>query len=460
MATADGRKKKPLRFDVIVIGGGLLGLSAAYNCAREGKRVAVIERSNFYNQSGSSGDLIRMFRTMYTEYELQVLAYQAKDLWQELEEEYGQDIGKSVELLRLTGQANFGDEHYGTAAQGDLKKPRENLKKGNKQVTDVSMKQVEKKYNLKNLRNLVPGDRWIGYENDDCGVINVPETLRALRRLADGRHGSLFLDNAEVYEVHTPKRKSDPAVRVKVRGSGVPKGGQELTADKCIITCGVWTNDILKHLGLELDYEVWEMVYEYFATDPDTVPPEQFPKMWVQFATEDEETGRSNLFYGFPSVPWGPDNMVKLGWEDATMNRLTLKELKQRRAEGLGQVATTVDVGYASRFVKEHCVGIDPQPAFSGVCLHAAFDDYMSVLGRLPRTAAGEDPDTAGKRAWRDHYVVCAGGWAAKFTPSFGRMMWELAFDGKAQVHPKLLDITRTRRTGKRKGQAYLNKLE
>lgn len=50
--------------DVIVIGGGAVGLSAAYEVAKAGKSVIVLEKGNFFNQAGSSGDLVRMFRTM------------------------------------------------------------------------------------------------------------------------------------------------------------------------------------------------------------------------------------------------------------------------------------------------------------------------------------------------------------------------------------------------------------
>lgn len=50
--------------DVIVIGGGAIGLAAAYEVAKSEKTVMVLERNNLYNQSGSSGDLARMYRTM------------------------------------------------------------------------------------------------------------------------------------------------------------------------------------------------------------------------------------------------------------------------------------------------------------------------------------------------------------------------------------------------------------
>jgi sarcosine oxidase/L-pipecolate oxidase len=51
-------------FDVVVVGGGPVGLAAGYEVAKAGKDVIILEQNNFFNQAGSSGDLARMFRTM------------------------------------------------------------------------------------------------------------------------------------------------------------------------------------------------------------------------------------------------------------------------------------------------------------------------------------------------------------------------------------------------------------
>ena len=51
-------------FDVVVIGGGPVGMATAYEVAKAGSSVAILEQNNFFNQAGSSNDLARMFRTM------------------------------------------------------------------------------------------------------------------------------------------------------------------------------------------------------------------------------------------------------------------------------------------------------------------------------------------------------------------------------------------------------------
>lgn len=52
-------------YDVIVVGGGAIGLGATYEVAKSGASVMVLEQNCFYNQAGSSGDLARMYRTMW-----------------------------------------------------------------------------------------------------------------------------------------------------------------------------------------------------------------------------------------------------------------------------------------------------------------------------------------------------------------------------------------------------------
>ena len=86
----------------------------------------------------------------------------------------------------------------------------------------------------------------------------------------------------------------------------------ELRAQKCIIASGAYTNDVVGSVGLDLNLDIWEMVYEYYATDPGpggTV----FPSMWFQFMNPtDGDPALSNLFYGFPTVPWGPPNLARI----------------------------------------------------------------------------------------------------------------------------------------------------
>lgn len=65
-------------YDVIIVGGGPIGLSAAYQCAKKGKTVLILEQfENFGNAHGSSAGFSRQFRVCYSEENLCNLAVKA-----------------------------------------------------------------------------------------------------------------------------------------------------------------------------------------------------------------------------------------------------------------------------------------------------------------------------------------------------------------------------------------------
>ena len=89
----------------VVVGAGLLGLSAAWALARRGVAVVVLEAAEDvgHERSGSKGDA-RIFRLGYPERLYVEMALQARELWAELEARSGRA------LLHVTGQVAFGAE--------------------------------------------------------------------------------------------------------------------------------------------------------------------------------------------------------------------------------------------------------------------------------------------------------------------------------------------------------------
>jgi sarcosine oxidase len=87
-----------------VVGGGLLGLSAAWALSRRGWSVRVFEAgaSVGHERSGSKGEA-RIFRLGYREAHYVEMALLARDLWRSLESTSGRT------LLQVTGQLSFGD---------------------------------------------------------------------------------------------------------------------------------------------------------------------------------------------------------------------------------------------------------------------------------------------------------------------------------------------------------------
>ncbi|EMD32512.1 hypothetical protein CERSUDRAFT_118551, partial [Gelatoporia subvermispora B] len=390
-------------FDVVVVGGGPMGLSTAYECAKAGKKVLVLEMSVFFNQSGSTGDLVRMFRTAYTEDFMATLAYQSMALWNDLEVQAGEP------LRLMTGLLNFGDPNYGAGGpEGTLTGPIPNLKRYGLEYTQLTRDEIEAHFPFQNLP-----DEWIGIDMPDNGVINVSLLVRTLYRLCE-KLGVTLLQYADVKHIHPDER--DPTLW-RVQGllgsdkgpSAVPRAFN-FSARKIAITCGAFVNHVLyPSFGFSLNLEIWEMVFEYYAIDPTIA----FPKMWFQFAEDTPlATPSSNLFYGFPSVPWGPPNLARIAVDTAT--RIIADPSQRSHSE--------IAVQDLERTRES---GADPIPVFAGQCLQTNVYDNMFVLDYVPeRLLPG-----AGPRREKSIAVFTAG-WGMKFVPLIGKAMKELLVDG------------------------------
>lgn len=391
-------------YDVIVIGGGPIGLSAAYECAKAGKSVLVLERFNFFNQSGSSNDLVRMFRTMYTQDFMAYLAKASIGIWRELETDAAE------QLILMTGLLNFGDPNYGMGPEGNLLDPIKNLDRLKMPYRILTAKEIMAEYPFKDL----PGN-FEGIYAPDNGCINVPLVLRSLYRLAQA-YGAKLVSHAPVVEFDV----SEAGVSVTVDVGEC----ETFTASRCVIASGAYTNNILEPINVQLDLSIWEMVYGYYATDPGPGGT-YFPSMWFQFL---EDTGGdpadSNLFYGFPSVPWGMPNVARIAVDNAVN---IISDPKERKID-----PSANDLTITAGFVEKHLVGVDGRPNYCGTCLQTNVADNMYVLDYLP-------PDIDGYK----NVVVFTAGWAFKLVPLIGRILRQLVLDGETPFDISQFKITR-----------------
>ncbi|KAI0447286.1 hypothetical protein F4803DRAFT_575455 [Xylaria telfairii] len=385
--------------DVIVVGGGPVGLATAYEVAKTGASVLVLEKNNFFNHAGSSNDLARMFRTMYTEDFMADLAKEALNIWDDLEKDSG------TSLRWMSGLLNFGDKDYGdNTPEGTLLGPVANLERLGMSYKKLSAKDIEDRYPFKDLPK-----EWIGLHAPDNGIINVQLLLRTLLSLAKD-YGAQAKQHTD--EVQTIRHDKDVAV---------------FKAKKIVIASGSYVNHVLKpSFGISLDLDIWEMVASYFncnAGPSGTI----FPSMWFQFAPDKE--GRSQLFYGFPTLPWGPSNVARIAVDAAT------RRIKDP-ADRLTSVVNPEDIRDTQDFIKKHVVGVDSTvPAFTLSCLQTNVFDNMFVLDYIPQEYLHGGP--------KDSIVIFTAGWAMKFVPLLGKALADMSLYGKSKYARQEFSITR-----------------
>src|SRR3954469_13175068 len=100
----------PESVDVVVVGGGGVGSAAAWQLARRGRQVVLLERFGAGHTRGASHGASRIFRLSYPDPVHITLARQALNRWRDLEQASG------TSLLSITG----GVDHGGSPALDDL----------------------------------------------------------------------------------------------------------------------------------------------------------------------------------------------------------------------------------------------------------------------------------------------------------------------------------------------------
>ncbi|MGV9269130.1 N-methyl-L-tryptophan oxidase [Kitasatospora sp. NPDC003701] len=203
--------------DVVVVGGGVMGSSAAWHLAARGHRVTLLEQFAPGHSRGSSHGSSRIFRLAYPEPFYVSLALRALPLWRRLEEETG------TRLLDLTGAVDHGP----TAATSALHRA---LTAAGRPAELLDPSQV--------------AERWPGLRADtsalfhpEAGRLHADDSVAAFQRAAEG-HG------AEV-------RHGVGVRRLAVRGRGVElvtDGGEVIVAEHVVVAVGGWAPRLLSGL--------------------------------------------------------------------------------------------------------------------------------------------------------------------------------------------------------------------
>jgi sarcosine oxidase len=204
---------------VVVVGAGVLGLSAARALARRGRQVVVLEQETVgHRRSGSKGSA-RIFRLGYDDPGYVRLAMEAERQWRQLEAE------ARTTLLTTTGQVTFGDDlEILVDALVAAGAPYERMAAG-----DVA-------------------DRFPGLSvptaavfEPESGVIAADRCLDALRRVP----------GVEIREQTRVRRLDDSGsgVGVVVERQGAE---DELRAPVVVVCAGPWTGRLVSGVGVDV----------------------------------------------------------------------------------------------------------------------------------------------------------------------------------------------------------------
>ncbi|KAI5460638.1 hypothetical protein BGZ63DRAFT_387558 [Mariannaea sp. PMI_226] len=397
-------------FDVVVVGGGPVGLAAAYEIAKAGGKVITLEENNFFNHSGTSGGLARVFQTLYGDGLMTKLAKTSMKHWDDLEHEAG------VSLRSMTGMLCFGEKDA-------MISPLENLDKLDMKYTKLTAAEIEHDYPFKNL-----DPQWVGLFAPDNGIINVQLLVRTLYLLAKNLGAQA--------EQHTQVKKIRPSHNNNSNWEiDVTTYGRRATyfTKKIIITSGAGINSILRpSFGISLDLETRQIVTTYFNADK-TADGTVFPSTWLHPNLVANK--RPLVLYGMPPLPWGPPDIERVVVEG------TQTIDKPNTIQARGPISREIED--ANKFIRDHITGIDDTipPSTMSRSKPNLFDDAL-VLDFLPKQYLHEGAEKS--------IVIFAAGWAMKLVPLLGKSLAQMILEGESEFAHNAFSITRKNpRTGK-----------
>ena len=201
------------RCEVLVVGGGAMGSATAWQLARRGVDVVLLERFGPGHANGSSHGATRIFRFAYPDEGYVRMAMDALPLWRELEQDSGEV------LLETTGGLDVGREADVAAVESALA------------ACEASSERVVAADAAERWPGLaVDGDEVVLWQAD-AGRVWAERTVAALQSQT-AHHGG---------EV----RHHEPVVSLSVATGHARTDADEYLAETIVVTSGAWLPSVV-----------------------------------------------------------------------------------------------------------------------------------------------------------------------------------------------------------------------
>ncbi|MBX6753084.1 MAG: N-methyl-L-tryptophan oxidase [Thermorudis peleae] len=358
------------RYDVIVVGLGVMGAATAWQLAKRGRRVLGLEQFARGHDRGSSHGRTRIIRAAYYESPAYVpLVRRAFTLWNELAAEAGKPL-----FLRTGGLY--------------LGQPASELVAGSRQSAEthgIAHELLDAQELMARFPALRVPYEMVGLYEPDAGLLYADECVGALLDCA-AQHGATL-------------RFNEPVFRWQADGAGirVETAQGQYSADRLVLTAGAWIGHLLAELGLPLT--IWRILHVHFAPEGDDG---RFDAGHLPFVLWQDDSG---IYSAFPALP---GQGVKFGRHDTG---------EPCTAETVRRTVTDEEVDDLRYQLNRYLPGAGGSVLWSLTCLYTMTPDHHFIIDRHPAY-----PQVI--------YASPCSGHGFKFASAIGEILADLATEG------------------------------
>ncbi len=374
------------QYDLIVIGAGAIGSAAAYHAADRGLKVLLLEQFEFDHGKGSSHGASRIIRFSYNREIYVQMAALAFSGWRSLEEVSGQT------LMHRTGGINFGprgEPHFEAMLDGLA-------------AQQIPFELMNAEEGAKRFPQFRFDDDFEVLYQADAALLEASKCVLTHLRLAE-QAGASLIQNAAVTSVSA----SDSSVTIIANGS-------TYSADRLIVTAGAWSNQVLRHLNLQLPLQPVRCQENYFEFNhPQAYEMGSFPVFIAHLLSD----------YGYPYMPYGLPSVNGSGV------KLSLHGGPPIDPESPERTADPALVNTMMAFAAQYLTSPITKPLSSRTCLYTMTPDEDFIIDCHPE----------------HHNVIigaCCSGHAFKFSNLIGGFLVDMATEQppKFDLAPFALD--------------------
>jgi sarcosine oxidase len=257
-------------FECIVIGAGAAGASAAYQLAKRGKSVLLLEQYAIGHDRGASQGHSRIFRFAYDNADYARMAMQSLASWRNLEADVG------LKLLTMTGGLDVG-----ASGAASLEATAQGMSSAGAAFERLGSSELMQRFPQWH----VP-ENWVALHSQDAGILNPTHCIEVIVGMARA-HGASVLEHTSV-------------LKLELESNTVVTSKGSFSADKIIVATGAWLPELLPQLDFNLEITLESGVF-FRPKNLEMFMPERFP-LFIEHRVITPEMDRFGAAqaYGFP----------------------------------------------------------------------------------------------------------------------------------------------------------------